>query len=74
MTSELYHSSKLYLNGLKRKLVEVDQSNETVGIQKNTGNKKEVHDGYSWWTCLTMGLPIEKSRPHSVSKQPQGQL
>lgn len=60
------------LNGQKRKLEDGKIDLNESETQVTPGIKKVVHDGYSWWTCLTMGMPVENSRPHSVPVQPQG--
>ncbi|KAL4236777.1 hypothetical protein ACF0H5_005163 [Mactra antiquata] len=62
---------------LKRKLDEnnsltVNGTNSVNSSNTNgTTNKRVVQDGFSWWTCLTMGMSLENTRPHSVLKPPQ---
>ncbi|KAI8509551.1 hypothetical protein Bbelb_119790 [Branchiostoma belcheri] len=38
-----------------------------------TGTKCAVEDGFSWWTCLMLGMPHEKSQPHTRPVQNSAQ-
>lgn len=61
------------ITGQKRKLDEdviSKRESDTRNITNGSScNKRVVQDGFSWWTCLSMGMPVENSRPYSIPKQ-----
>ena len=49
--------SQLHLNG-----------NLPNDYKENKEAKRVIQDGFSWWTCLTQGISLDKTKPYSVSK------
>ncbi|BFZ16586.1 hypothetical protein BsWGS_19625 [Bradybaena similaris] len=35
--------------------------------QAVNGHKRQVKEGFSWWTCLQLGLPLSEAKPQAVS-------
>lgn len=54
-------------NKLKRKHKSIEDEAVRKENQKDT-QKCVVQEGFSWWTCLVNGIPLEQSKPHAVPK------
>jgi len=44
------------------------KEDDLPNIQNNCSTKKVVQDGFSWWNCLSMDLPMEMTKPNAVKK------
>lgn len=71
-------TTEVFANGsMKRKFEDADEheaenrkcitlkDNKFLDASKNTHlqDKKQATEGFSWWTCLQLGMPLSKSKP-----------
>lgn len=45
----------------------IEEDGKAKEISKDSG-KCVVKEGFSWWTCLVNGIPLDQSKPHAVQK------
>ena len=56
----------LVLGTRKRKREENHATSDST--TQSSDGKGQVHEGFSWWTCLQYDMSMSKTRPHLVKK------
>lgn len=40
--------------------------NQPANLTESQAEKRQVREGFSWWTCLQLGLPLSESKPQAM--------
>ena len=55
----------------KRKLEDSPQENSNNSNKNSEANKVKLEEGFSWWTCMQLGMSLDKTKPQAVPANEQ---